>query len=160
MPLSPQATGLHVRGARAWDDVDTKGDRPKLRGDRWQSARAQCEAQGMARRVRAGKREAGRGTRRRVGGRSLLALLLLGFFVVATGVIARRTFGISQARAIRALDGQRDAANAARVRLEAEIRDVSSRAKLGPIAERRLQMYVPADSQVIILPRLKTAPRQ
>ena len=94
---------------------------------------------------------------RRVGGRSLIALALLGFFVVATGVIARRTFGISQARAIRTMERQRDAVDAARVRLEAEIRDVSSRTKLGPIAERRLQMYVPADSQVIIIPRTKAS---
>jgi cell division protein FtsB len=111
----------------------------------------------MARRV-GGKREQGRGKRRRVtASRSLIALMLLGFFVVATGVIARRTFGISQARTIRELQRQRDAGDAARVRLEAEIRDLSSRAKLGPIAERRLQMYVPADSQVIILSRPKAS---
>ena len=92
-----------------------------------------------------------------MGGRSLIALALLGFFVVATGVIARRTFGISQARAIRTLEQQRDGMDAARVRLEAEIREASSRSRLGPIAERRLQMYVPADSQVIILPRQKAS---
>ncbi|MEX2152206.1 MAG: hypothetical protein WD825_02650 [Gemmatimonadaceae bacterium] len=84
---------------------------------------------------------------------SLIVLGLLSFFLVATGVIARRTFGISQAKALRALETQRDAADAARVKLEVEIRDASSRARLGPIAERRLHMYVPADSQVIILPR-------
>lgn len=84
-------------------------------------------------------------------------MLLLGFFVVATGVIARRTFGIGQARELRALRQQRDAANAARVQLEAEIREASSRARLGPIAEQRLHMYVPADSQVIILPRTKSS---
>lgn len=78
---------------------------------------------------------------------------LLGFFAVATGVIARRTFGISQAKTLRALQTQRDAVEASRVKLEVEIRDASSRARLGPVAERRLQMYVPADSQVIILPR-------
>ena len=113
----------------------------------------------MARGVKRGTRERGRGKGRRAAGLSLIALILLGFFVVATGVIARRTFGISQARTIRELQRQRDAEDASRVRLEAEIRDLSSRAKLGPIAERRLQMYVPADSQVIILPRDK-APRQ
>jgi cell division protein FtsL len=88
-----------------------------------------------------------------LGRRSLIALVLLSFFLVATGVIARRTFGISQAKELRALETQRDAADAARVKLEVEIRDASSRARLGPIAERRLHMYVPADSQVIILPR-------
>jgi cell division protein FtsL len=95
----------------------------------------------------------------RVGPRSLIVLALLGFFVVATGVIARRTFGISQAREIRKLQTQRDAVDASRVKLEGEIRDASSRARLGPIAEQRLHMYVPADSQVIILQRPRTPSR-
>lgn len=88
-------------------------------------------------------------------GRHLL-LALVGIFVLAMGVIARRTMGISQARTLRQLEERRDAADAARVRLEAEIRDASSRARLGPIVEQRLHMYVPADSQVIILPRPET----
>ena len=103
-----------------------------------------------------GNRERGRGKRsgtRSSGARTRLVIGLLGFFVVATGVIARRTFGIGQAKTLRELHTQRDAIEAARVKLEVEIRDASSRARLGPIAESRLHMYVPADSQVIILPR-------
>ena len=99
----------------------------------------------MATTKKAGKRA--RGTR------FFLVVGLLGFFVAATGVVTRRIFGISQAKALRALQSQREAVEAARVKLEVEIRDASSRARLGPIAERRLNMYVPADSQVIILPR-------
>jgi len=83
---------------------------------------------------------------------------LLGFLFVATGVIARRTFGINQSRALRALERQRDATDAMRVKLESEIRDASSRARLVPIAEQRLHMYVPADSQVIILKREPPTP--
>ena len=82
-----------------------------------------------------------------------IVVLLAGFLLLATGVIARRTFGINQARSLRALERQRDAVDAARVKLETDIRDASSRAKLGPVAERRLHMHVPADSQVIILSR-------
>lgn len=96
---------------------------------------------------------AGKGSPAR--GRHFL-LALVGIFVLAMGVIARRTMGISQARTLRQLEERRDAADAARVRLEAEIRDASSRARLGPIVEQRLHMYVPADSQVIILPRPET----
>lgn len=96
-----------------------------------------------------------RRSRRRLGTRSLVALVLLGFLVVATGVIARRTFGIGQARLLRSLARQRDALDASRVKLAAEIRDASSRARLLPIAQRRLHMYVPPDSQVIILRREK-----
>ena len=82
-----------------------------------------------------------------------IVALLAGFLLLATGVIARRTFGINQARSLRALERQRDAIDASRVKLEAEIRDASSRARLVPIAEQRLHMYVPPDSQVIILRR-------
>lgn len=92
------------------------------------------------------------------GGRGLVTrgrvmLVLVGFVLVAIGVIARRTFGISQATALRSLETQRDAVAAARIQLETEIRDASSRARLVPLAEKRLHMYVPSDSQVIILPR-------
>ena len=80
-------------------------------------------------------------------------MLLVGFLLVATGVIARRTFGIGQAREIRARATQRDALEATRVQLEVDIRDASSRARLGPVVERRLRMYVPPDSQVILLKR-------
>jgi hypothetical protein len=97
--------------------------------------------------------------RGRGGGRSLILLGLLGFFVVSMGVIARRTFGIGQARTLRDLERRRDALEAARVRLEVEIREASSRTTLVPIAEGSLQMFVPADSQVIILPR-ERLPRQ
>ena len=93
------------------------------------------------------------------GGRSLIVLGLLGFFVVAMGVIARRTFGIGQARSIRDLERRRDALEASRVRLEVEIREASSRARLVPLAEQRLQMSVPADSQVIILRRDRSSPQ-
>ena len=85
-------------------------------------------------------------------------MLLVGFLLVATGVIARRTFGISQSRSLRALERQRDATDAARLKLESEIRDASSRARLVPIAEQRLHMYVPPDSQVIILQRPPAPP--
>lgn len=103
-------------------------------------------------------RRAGKGG---LGPLLIIVVVLLGFFMVATGVIARRTFGINQARTLRALERQRDAVDASRVKLEAEIRDASSRARLVPIAEQRLHMYVPADSQVIILQRNanKAAPR-
>lgn len=95
----------------------------------------------------------GRVRGKRFGARSAIVIVLISFFAVATGVIARRTFGINQARNLRALERQRDAINVSRVKLEAEIRDASSRARLVPIAEQRLHMYVPPDSQVIILRR-------
>ncbi|HEY2377179.1 MAG TPA: cell division protein FtsL [Gemmatimonadaceae bacterium] len=91
-------------------------------------------------------------TRGRLSRRATVALVLFGFVLVATGVIARRTYGIDQARALRELDRRRQALEAERVKLDGEIRDASSRAKLAPIAEQRLNMHVPSPEQVIMLP--------
>lgn len=85
--------------------------------------------------------------------RTRVIIVLLGFLAVAIGVTARRTFGIKVATELRTLENQRDAVVAARIKAETDIRDASSRARIVPIAEKRLHMYVPADSQVVILPR-------
>ena len=83
----------------------------------------------------------------------LLALLLVGFVLVATGVIWRRSQGFARARVLRDLERQREAIIATKVQLEGAIRDASSRSRLEPIVRQRLQMQVPADSQVIYLQR-------
>jgi cell division protein FtsL len=86
-------------------------------------------------------------------GRLRFALLLLGFVAIASGVVLRRTYGISAAREIQAMDTRRSSLVAERRRLESEIRIASSRDKLLPVAERRLQMRVPTESQVVYLTR-------
>ena len=86
--------------------------------------------------------------------RAVIALVLVGFVLVATGVIWRRSDGIRQQRVIRDLARHRDALEAERVRLAGEIRDSSSLARLAPILQR-MDMHVPADSTVITLPRLR-----
>lgn len=99
-------------------------------------------------------------SRARSSRRSTVALVLVGFVLVAMGVIARRTYGIDQARALRDLDRRRQALEAERVKLDGEIRDASSRARLAPIAEQRLNMHVPSPDQVIMLPRPASIPRR
>jgi cell division protein FtsL len=98
---------------------------------------------------------------RRVGrngsGRGRLALVLLGFLVIASGVILRRTYGIAAATQLRQLEQKRAALVAERLRLEGEVRAAASRSTLQPIAEQRLQMHVPSDSQVIIITRTPAA---
>jgi cell division protein FtsL len=93
----------------------------------------------------------------RVGARSgrLLAIVLVGFVLVATGVIWRRTQGLAQARVLRDLERRRQALVATKLQLETAIRDASSRSRLEPIAKERLHMQVPADSQVIYLQRAR-----
>lgn len=98
---------------------------------------------------------------RRVGrgsGRGRLALVLVGFLVIALGVILRRTYGIAAATQLRQLDQRRAALVAERLRLEGEVRAAASRSTLQPIAEQRLQMHVPSDSQVIIITRTPATP--
>ena len=97
-------------------------------------------------------------TKRRVAGvkpgrRSLFALVLVGFVLVTSGVIARRVMGARQQRDLRILQEKRTALEAERIRLEGAIRDASSRARLQPIAEQRLNMHIPTAEQQVILPR-------
>jgi len=82
-----------------------------------------------------------------------LAGVLLLFLVISGAVILRRTMGIAAAQELLKLDARRAALVAERLRLEGDVRAAGSRAQLQPIAEQRLQMRVPSDSQVIILQR-------
>ena len=95
------------------------------------------------------KRRVARGGRRR----SLIALVLVGFVVVTSGVVARRVRGVAEQRRIVDLQRKREALDAERTKLESAIRDASSRARLQPIAEQRLNMHIPKPEQQIILPR-------
>ena len=93
--------------------------------------------------------------KRRVAGRgrSVVALLLLAFVTVSTIVIWRRSFGIAQASELRQLERQRGQLQAELTRLERDIRDASTRARLMPLVERRLGMHVPLDSEIVYLER-------
>ncbi|MFN9214402.1 MAG: hypothetical protein ACK6DK_07495 [Gemmatimonadota bacterium] len=93
-----------------------------------------------------------KGRREAPAGRTLAALGLGAFLVLATGVVARRSYGIAQARRLAALGEQRVQLEARRTQLERDIRAASSRVALMPVAERRLGMRMPSDSQVIYLP--------
>src|SRR4051812_14341643 len=84
--------------------------------------------------------------------RVVIALVLAGFVLVTTGVIARRGYGVRQERRIHDLQRKRNVLEADRVRLEGAIRDGSSRARLQPIAEQRLNMHIAKAGQLIILP--------
>ena len=85
--------------------------------------------------------------------RTLIAAVLIGFVLVATGVIARRALGVRQQTEIRRLRQRRDSLQVERLRFEGVIREASSRARLQPIAEQRLNMHIPTPEQQIILPR-------
>lgn len=87
------------------------------------------------------------------GGRAVIAVLLIGFVLVTTGVIARRAYGVQQQRTIQQLQRTRDALVAERIRLEGAIRDASSRTRLQAIAEQQLNMHIPKPDQQVYLKR-------
>lgn len=86
-------------------------------------------------------------------GRTLIALILLGFVLVALSVVWRRTIGISKSKQLTELDTRRVELEGERARLESDIRDASTRQRLGAAVEARLGMHIPADNQVVILQR-------
>ena len=95
-------------------------------------------------------------TRRR--GRSVVALTLFGFVLVATSVIWRRTFGLSQSRTVQQLERQRSDLSAQRAQLRREIQDAASREKLTPLVEQRLHLRMPSDSQIIVIEKKDVLP--
>jgi len=99
-----------------------------------------------------------RGAGPRPGTRSFIALVLVGFVLMATGVIARRVLGVAAESSIRRLRQRRDGLEAERIRLEGVIREASSRARLQPIAEQRLNMHIPTPDEQVFLKRSSAAP--
>ena len=141
MRLPAAAASLHVPRPSTGAARRAESDRAGGRRDSPQPALAEREAA----RVAKGRLAARRGR--------LVALLLVGFVLVATGVIWRRSHGFARARVLRDLERRRQALVATKVQLEGAIRDASSRSRLEPIVRERLQMQLPADSQVIYLQR-------
>jgi cell division protein FtsL len=88
----------------------------------------------------------------------VVALTLLGFVLVATSVIWRRTFGLSQSRQLQQLERQRSDLQARRAQLQREIRDAASRERIAPLVGQRLRMRMPSDSQVIVIERDTSKP--
>lgn len=97
------------------------------------------------------KRRVGKGQRAGPSARGIFALLLIGFVAVASVVILRRVVGVKQQTDIRRLEQQRDALEAERIRLDGEIRDASSRQRLQPIAEQRLNMHIASPQEIVNL---------
>lgn len=83
-----------------------------------------------------------------------MALVLAAFVLVTLSIVWRRTLGIGQSEQLAALDGKRNELEGERARLESDIRDASSRQRLGVVAEGQLGMHIPSDKQVVILPRV------
>ena len=141
MHLSAKAATVHLPRPRArGSPYETRRHRERL-GTKLEPALSQRETTRMAKR--------GVGLR----GRTIVALVLAAFVLVALAIVWRRTIGIGQAETLARLDVRRTELEGERARLEGEIRDASSRQSLGVAAEGRLGMHIPTDKQVVILPR-------
>jgi type II secretory pathway component PulJ len=86
-------------------------------------------------------------------GRTLVAVVLGAFVLVALAIVWRRTIGIGESERLAQLDSRRVELESERARLEAEIRAASTRQTLGATVEQRLGMHIPTERQVMILPR-------
>jgi cell division protein FtsL len=85
-------------------------------------------------------------------GRWIVGVLLIGFVVVASAVIWRRSYGITQAAEIAKLDRRMIQLEAERGHLTALIRDESSQTRIGPIV-LKLGMRLPDDAHVRTIAR-------
>lgn len=85
-------------------------------------------------------------------GRTMIAIFLLGFVIIASVIIWRRTYVIAIGEEIHQLRAQVTQLQSERARLAGMIRDESSRSRLMNIVESR-GMQLPADHQVRIISR-------
>lgn len=90
--------------------------------------------------------------RRRGGGILRVAALLACVLGALAVVVGRQTRGVALQREIRELEGERAVAEAARLELETRIQSLQSRARVVRVARERLDMHLPADSEVVLVP--------
>jgi hypothetical protein len=88
----------------------------------------------------------------RLKGRHWLMLWLVVFVCVLLAIAARQSTGFRTARRLGELREERTALEARRADLERQIRVASSRQVLVPLAERRLELHEPSDSELTLLP--------
>jgi hypothetical protein len=88
----------------------------------------------------------------RLKGRHWVLLWLLIFLGGAVAVVTRQTAALHTARRLQDLREERVSLEARRAELERRIRVASSRQVLVPVAERKLGLHEPADSEFVLFP--------
>jgi hypothetical protein len=88
----------------------------------------------------------------RLKGRHWLMLWLVVFVVVLLAITTRQSASFRTARRLGELREERTTLEARRAELERQIRVASSRQVLVPLAERRLSLHEPSDSEFTLLP--------
>lgn len=98
----------------------------------------------------AGDRPAGR-PHGRLKGRHWVALWLAAFLLVALAVVRRQSAALVTAQDVQALRRTRGALEVSRSALVGGVQRAQSRAVLVPLAEQRLGLRLPQDSEITIL---------
>jgi preprotein translocase subunit YajC len=91
------------------------------------------------------------GGRARLKGRHWVALWLLAFLLMALAVIRRQSAALEATRELQQLRRTRGALEVSRSGLVGEIDRARSRAVLVPLAEQKLGLRLPQDSEITIL---------
>ena len=86
-------------------------------------------------------------------GRHWIAIWLAAFLATAAAVVWRQTAAVAAARELRTLQAARGALETSRAAAAAAVRRARSRAVLVPLAERRLGLRLPNDTEIVILQR-------
>jgi hypothetical protein len=84
-------------------------------------------------------------------GRHWVTLWLAGFLAMAAVVVWRQTEALATVRQLRTLEAARGALEATKADALGEIRQAQSRAVLVPLAQSRLGLRLPQDTEIIIL---------
>jgi len=84
-------------------------------------------------------------------GRHWVALWLAGFLVMAALVVWRQTAALATARQLKALQTVRQALEVTRASEAARVRRAGSRDVLVPLAQSRLGLRLPQDTEIVIL---------
>ncbi len=88
----------------------------------------------------------------RLKGRHWIAAWLVAFLATTWVVYARQTAAIRAARELAEIRARRANLEGRRADLERRIRRAESRAVLVPLAQSRLGLHLPSDSEIILLP--------
>jgi len=98
--------------------------------------------------------------RARMKGRHWTVILLAAFLGITLVVIWRQTAALAEARRLQALQKTRAALEVQRATLRGDIQRAGSRAVLVPLAEHRLGLRLPQDSEIIILQGPDAPPKE
>ena len=77
----------------------------------------------------------------------------MGFVLISAAVVARRSYGHREGSTITLLQRKQAELESERTRLAQMIRESSSRSRILPIAEHRLGMRPPSETQIVYLHR-------